>query len=536
MMTFFEILGGMALFLYGVNILSKAMEKVAGSQIQHWLDRMTNHVLKAALFGTVATAILQSSSMLMVTMISLINANLMTLSQAVGVMMGQEIGTTLTAQIVAFDVGNICFIFIALGFVLIEFWPHSKIAIWGEIIFGFGVLFLGMEMMSDSLKLLMVFPQVEGFLTVMGQNIFLGVLAGTIATAVIQSSSAVTALVVAMGISQTITLDGAIALLLGANIGTCITGLIAAFRLSRPALRASLAQIFINIVGVMLFLPFIGPFSNLVSHTALGLSRQIANAHSIFNIVVSAIMLPFTKKIVDLVEWVIPVKEEESQEKITKFIDEGQLGFPAIALDSGYKELLYIGEITNQMVTQSYDAFVQKNITSIEWILDREEELVDPATRALDHFVNLLLREDLTVEEQERAFLLKNLLVDIERVADLVENIAQSSQEKINGYILFTPDGWDAVGEMIRHTIDTFTVAMAALQKNDVNLAKETCKKEDEFDEMYLVEKQAHIERLNHGLCSPAADVMFVELLRHLERINDHAENIAIGVIRTNRM
>ena len=532
MIIVFEILGGMALFLYGVSILSKAMEKVAGSQIQHWLDRMTNRPIKGALFGAGATAILQSSSMLMVTMISLINANLMSLEQAVGVMMGQEIGTTLTAQIVAFDVGSFCFVMIAIGFALMEFWPHSKVSTWGEVIFGFGILFLGMEMMSDSLKILMVYPQVELFLTVMGQNIFLGVLAGTLATAVIQSSSAVTALVVAMGISQTITLDGAIALLLGANIGTCITGLIAAFRLSRPALRASLAQIFINIVGVLVFLPFIPQFSNLVASTAGELSRQIANAHTIFNVAVSAAMLPFTRKIVGLVEWLIPLKPDEVKVKVTQFIDEGQLGFPAIALDNGFKELLHIGELTNEMVEKSVDAFVKKDFEAIRWILEQEDQIIDPATQALDHFTNLLLREDLTVEDQNRAFQLKNLLVDIERVADLVENVAQSSQEKIDGNILFSPNGWEAVGKMLCHTKETFGKAIDSLRNNDTIKAKQTCKSEDEFDVMYLVEKKAHIDRLAEGVCSPEADVMFVELLRNLERVNDHAENIAISVIR----
>ena len=237
-----QVLGGMALFLFGVDKLSEGMEKLAGNQIQTWLDRMTNTPFKGAIFGAMATALIQSSSLLMVTMIGLINANLMTLEQAVGVMMGQEIGTTLTAQIVAFKVGDLCFLFIAFGFVLTEFIPKNGWRDYGEILLGFGVLFLGMNLMSDALKVVTQLPAVATWLALMGKNILAGILAGIVATAVVQSSSAITGLTVAMGISNTITLPAAISILLGANIGTCVTGFIASFRLSRAS-RLSLIHI-----------------------------------------------------------------------------------------------------------------------------------------------------------------------------------------------------------------------------------------------------------------------------------------------------
>ena len=285
MISFFQVLGGLALFIFGVRLLSNGMERLAGYRLREWLDRMTNRPIKGAFFGMVATALLQSSSLLMVTMISLINANLMTLEQAVGVMMGQEIGTTLTAQIIAFKIGDLCFLFIAIGLVLAEFaFPRAWKKV-GEVILGFGVLFLGMQTMSGALKGVANTPFVRDWLAYMGQSPLPGIIAGTIATAIVQSSSAVTGLVVAMGMSQIITLPGAIALLLGANIGTCVTGLIASLRLSPTSRRASMAQIIINVVGVLLFLPFLTPFATLVSYTSSSLPRQIANAHTIFNAV-----------------------------------------------------------------------------------------------------------------------------------------------------------------------------------------------------------------------------------------------------------
>ena len=312
MFSVLQVLGGMALFLFGVGLLSTGMEKLAGNRIQEWLDRMTSNPLRGAVFGTAATALIQSSSLLMVTMIGLINANLLTLEQAVGVMMGQEIGTTLTAQIVAFKIGDLCFLFIALGFVMVEFAPRRGWRAYGEIALGFGVLFLGMDLMSGALKVLAQAPIVAAWLASTGEQLVAGILAGAIATAIVQSSSAITGLVVAMGISQTITLPGAIALLLGANIGTCVTGLIASVSLSRASRRASIAQIFINVVGVLLFVPFIRPFTALVTLTSSVLPRQIANAHTIFNVIVSVVLFPFVRQIARLVEWLVPKSAEEA--------------------------------------------------------------------------------------------------------------------------------------------------------------------------------------------------------------------------------
>ncbi|MEN8098200.1 MAG: Na/Pi cotransporter family protein, partial [Chloroflexota bacterium] len=344
MISFFQVLGGMALFLFGVRVLSKAMEKIAGNRLQEWLDRVTNRPIKGAAFGAVATALIQSSSLLMVTMIGLINANLMTLEQTIGVMMGQEIGTTLTAQIIAFKIGDLCYLIIAIGLVLYEFVSNRTLRRVGEVILGFGILFLGMKTMSGALKVLAAAPIAQGWLAYMGQNYLSGILAGAVATAVVQSSSAVTGLVVAMGLSQIITLPGAVALLLGANIGTCITGLIASLRLSTASKQASIAQILINLIGVFIFLPFITPFSNLVETTSNDLARQIANAHTIFNVAVSAILFPFIKPLSKLTRRLVPIIKDTRKVKLAQYIDESQFRMPDIALGEATKELHHIGE------------------------------------------------------------------------------------------------------------------------------------------------------------------------------------------------
>jgi len=532
LLSFLQVLGGMALFLFGVRMLSTGMEKLAGNRIQEWLDRMTSHPLKGAIFGAGATALIQSSSLLMVTMIGLINANLMTLEQAVGVMMGQEIGTTLTAQIVAFKIGDLCLLCIAIGFILIEFAPHRGWRKYGEIILGFGILFLGMDLMSGALRVLAEMPVVAEWLASMGQHLAAGVLAGTIATAVVQSSSAITGLVVAMGISGAITLPGAIALLLGANIGTCITGLIASLRLSRAARRASIAQILINVAGVILFLPFISLFTIVVSRTSPSLPRQIANAHTIFNVAVSAALFPFVKQITRVAELLVPKRAEEEKPKLTAYIDERQYRLPPIALTEAVRELNRIGEITAAMIDRGRLALVENDLDAAQWVLEQEDEFVDPVCVVLEDFVNTLMEGNLSIAQQRRCFQLKNLITDIERVGDLTENLAQAAQRKVAHDVRFSPQATEELNRLCQHAYHTYTYALQAFRESDQILARRACLLEDELDALYLEARQGHIDRLNAGVCQPEADVIFVEALRNLERIGDHADNLGISVMR----
>ncbi len=374
MISAVQVLGGLAFFLFGVRLLSAGMEKLAGGQIQQWLDRVTCRPLRAAVFGAGATALLQSSSLLMVTMIGLINANLMTLPQVIGVMMGQEIGTTLTAQIAAFHLGDYALIFVVIGYALLEFAPRERWRDYGEVILGFGTLFVGMNLMTDALRILTTIPAVSVWLGTMGQHQIAAIFAGMVATALIQSSSAVTGLVVALGISQAITLPGAVALLLGANIGTCVTGYIASFRLSSTARQASVAQILINVIGVLLFLPFIEPFARLVTLTADGLPRQIANAHTIFNVTVSVALFPFVGALARLTERLVPEKALAGKVVLTHYIDPRQYSIPSVALTEAMRELLRLGNIASELVELSRRVLVEDDLAAISTVLEQENK------------------------------------------------------------------------------------------------------------------------------------------------------------------
>jgi phosphate:Na+ symporter len=366
----------------------------------------------------------------------------------------------------------------------------------------------------------------------MGQNRFAGILAGTVATAAVQSSSAITGLLVAMGISNTISLPGAIAILLGANIGTCVTGFIASLRLSRASRRTSVAQILINVMGVLLFLPILSPFTALVLRTSGALSRQIANAHSIFNVAVSVVLFPFVQQITRLAEWLVPEGKRADEPALTAYIDERLVRIPQVAIRESLRELCRLGSITAEMVEHSGRALLQQDVAAAEWVVDRERAFVDPVCNILEMYVNALLQRNLSPEQQRRCFQIKNLITDVERIGDLAEDLAEAAQLRVQHRVVFSPSAVEELDRLCQHAHRTVTHALDAVRDNDRTMAEQACLLESEFDALYLEARQGHIHRLETGICQPEADVLFVEAPRNLERICDHADNLGVSVSR----
>jgi len=532
LVTLVQVLGGLAVFLLGIDMLSAGMEELAGRRIQTWLERMTDHPLKAATFGAGATAILQSSSLLMVTMIGLINANLLTLEQAVGVMMGQEIGTTLTGQLVAFDIGDYLFGLLIVGYVLQEFGEEKRWRPIGKASLGIGLIFLGLETMKSGIGPLTEQAWVQSLLIQMGQSPILGVIAGTILTAVIQSSSAMTGLIIALGSSNAISLTGAVGLILGANVGTCVTGLIASLRSSKSSRRASMAQIIINLAGVMLFFPFVTPFAAVVARTSTTLARQIANAHTIFNVMVSLILFPLIGPIVRVTMMLIP-GEDERRATVTQFLDRNMLKVPSIALTQAARELVRTGDVAGQMLTWSRAALLDTDEAAIQRVLAGEDRQVDPLCAEIEGFVDDLMRGHLNESERRRCFQLKHLVIDIERVADLAENLAQAGQERSREQIPFSPQAQAELMKFHSLVCEVWALAVKAVASGDKAIARAVIEGEDEIDLMERKLRESHRTRLGCGTCAPRADILFIETLRNLERVGDHADNLGISVLRS---
>ena len=528
--TILQLVGGLAIFIFGVQQLSDGLEKVAGLKLLAFLEKAAGNRIKGMLFGTAAVGLLQSSSMLMVTMIGLINAGMLNLEQAVGIMLGSEIGTTITGQIVSLNLQDMDLVLLILGFLLLFFTTNRKLQMAGQPLFGIGLVFTGMRFMSASGQALSQLPGFLHLLEMLSRNVLLGVLMGAVFTALIQSSSAMTGLVIAMGSAHTITLPVAVSFILGANIGTCVTGWLASFRSSLNSRRASYAQIFINIGGVLLFLPFIAPYSAFVANTSALLPRQIANAHTIFNVAVSLLLLPFVKPLTKLIKRVIRETGGKEKGKATRYIDERFLRSPLVALSTAKAEVLRMGALTRQMLKDAEKSFTQGKLSAARAVLQQEPD-IDQISHQVDHFMEGIPTEKLNEADRATLAKLNHLVTDIERVGDHAVNLAEFALQMEKKEIKFTKYARKELKDLFDTVVEQYGTALKAFKQQDLSLLEQVTRVEDEVDKMEKAFKKNHIKRLRKGLCQPEADPIYVETLRNLERISDHAYNIGLSLI-----
>jgi len=522
-------IGGLALFLYGLHTLSDSLEKSAGEKIRQILTQLTENPLKGCFLGALTAAILQSSGLTMITLIGLINAGIMTLRQGVGVMLGSEIGTTVTAQLIAFKIGVYFLPLIAFGFFLSFLAKKRKYKTIGQMILSFGLIYLGMNIMSTSIQPLQNEPGLKDFLFNLGQFPLYGLIAGVIVTAIFQSSSAMMGLVISLGVNNLITLPAAIAIILGANVGTCITGMLAAIGSSLSSKRLALAQLTVNVIGVLLFFPFITNLSGFLEMTSSDLPRQIANAHSFFNVSVTVLMLPIIGFLVAIVKRLLP-GEEPAIKWGTEFIDEKLLNVPSIALSQAEKEVRRMAEITYEMLDKAISAVVDDQEKAIGKVM-RMEEAVDNINEAVDRFLNEIRFENLSEHELKILACLKHSITDIERVGDHANNLAELAERKQKGNLKFSKEAKDEIVTMCMKTKLIYEFALTALADENKEIIRKVRELEDEIDNLQRVFEENHVRRLENKICSPLVGIVFVDILRNLERMADHSTNIANAIL-----
>jgi phosphate:Na+ symporter len=444
-------------------------------------------------------------------------------------MLGSEIGTTLTAQLVSFDVGVAFWPLVAIGFFMKMFSKNERIQLIGTVVFSLGLLFLAMDFMKEGARPLTTeYPFFRNLINDYGMIPIVGILIGALIAGVTQSSSATTSLVIAMGAAGAIDLGPGIALVMGANIGTCFLELFAGIGATTPAQRTAIAQTFINIIGVAMFLPFLAPFTEMVALTDAALPRQLANGHTIFNVLVSIIFIPLVGPLVKLCERLIPDKEGEVIGK--HFFDEEMLHMPQAALMESERETLKTAEKTVEMITLSKSALLSRNLEDARKVIRYEDE-VDESCRSTEDFIDLIREEELNKEDAIWRIKLLAILTDIERVGDLASNIAEFALDKLKNGIFFSDAAVKEIGEMFDLVEETYSTAIKSLKTKNKDLAKVAEELEDDVDVLERKLKASHIERMRTGACDPQADAVFVETIRNLERISDHADNIAYDVI-----
>ncbi len=527
-----NLLGGLGVFLFGMKIMGDGLENLAGEKLKGIFDKITSNPLKGVATGAIVTAIIQSSSAVTVMVVGFVNAGIMNLSQAAYVIMGANIGTTITAQLITFDFDAIVPLFIAIGAFLVLFTKKKNPKELGHIILGFGVLFLGLTLMSDAMSPLRESPVFTKLILSLKGHVLLSLLLGIGMTAIIQSSSAVTGILVALASVGSIPIDVAIPVLYGTNIGTCVTALISCLGTTKTAKKAALIHLFFNVIGSVIFL--IPPVSNLLLTTVTTLTpgvaggvvaKQIANAHTIFNVINTILILPFTKYLVSLVNFLLPGKDEEEVDGV-KYIDDRLLETPTIAFGQVTNEIIRMGTLAKENIETALKGFTDNNEDSINKVY-RIETLINTLETDITKYLVKLSNSDIGEEQRTTIAAYFHAVNDIERIGDHAENIADLAKNKLSRKVKFSKDAIDELKVMVNICIEALEHSIECFSDYSDKKALDVRALEEKIDTLEKDLKRSHIRRLNNGTCDAFVGTIFLDLISNLERVGDHAVNIA---------
>ena len=528
------IMGGLGLFLYGMNLMGDGLQKSAGSKLKRIIELLTSNVIMGVLVGMVVTMVIQSSSATTVMVVGFVNAGIMSLPQAIGVIMGANIGTTITDQLVSLDVDFLAPVALGIGIVIYMFSNKPKHKNIAEILIGFGILFTGMDFMKEAVKPLAGYQGFTDMLLSFGHHPILGVLMGFAITAIVQSSSASMGMLIALASQGLIPITAALPILYGENIGTCVTSLISSIGASRNARRAAIMHLTFNVLGSMIFMFILSkPIVAIV--TAIDptdAARQIANAHTLFNILNVIVLLPFNKLIVKLALKLVPETkgEQDDDDKVVKYIDDRMIETPSIALANIVKETLRMGEKSKESLNAAMDGIVDKSKEKIELSFKREK-LINELQKSILNYLLKLSKASLNEDSRETVDALFNTVNDIERIGDHAENIAELAKDIVDLEISFSDVGIGELKDMYNKVVSTYTYALEAMRTSNVELACKVIKMEEQVDMMEKSCRANHMNRLNSSSCSIESGVIYLDIISNLERVSDHAVNIAQQVI-----
>lgn len=535
------LLGGLGLFLLGMNMMSDGMQNAAGDKMRSILSQITNNRIIAVGVGTFVTMVIQSSSATTVMLVSFVHSKLMKFRQTIGVILGAGIGTTITVQLIAFKITDYSLLIIGIGFILNFLFSSSKVKSIGKSILGFGILFFGMYTMSESMYPLRSYnPFIE--IIVKLEDPIIGILVGTIFTALIQSSAAFIGIMIVIATQGLLSLEASIPLLFGANIGTAITAILASIKTSRESRQVALAHTLIRIIGVLLFLFWIPQFAELVKTIspksvlsgsdpnllAINAPRQIANAHTVFNIALTCLLLPVTTLFSKFIEKILPIKILEKPALQTIYMDYGMVKNSSLALSLAKKETIRMGGLVQNMATDIIIPFLVKKTEVIDEIKEKEIE-VNFLRDQINDYILKITRENLNEERVNESFQLLYTVKEFEQIADIISTTmlkkAQAWSEKD---FIFSNEGKN---EIINYHTKTQKQLSRALEVfSDVNLEKAKAMKEKyrKYRNMEIELEKLHFERLTDEISETiSSSNTHIELMTMLRAINGHATNIA---------
>lgn len=526
------LLGGLGLFLYGMKMMGEGLELSAGSKLRKLLEVLTTNRFIGALVGLVITAVIQSSSATTVMVIGFVNAGLMNLGQAVGVIMGANIGTTVTGILVSLKLTAIAPIAVFIGVVLMMFSKKKFHTHIGMVIAGFGVLFMGMDLMSSSMAPLKDMPGFQQLFTYT-KNPFIGILVGALVTALIQSSSASIGILIAMAGMGVVSLDQAVYILYGQNIGTCITAILASVGASKTAKRAACIHLLFNVIGTALFVlismftPFVPFIQNLISSPA----QQFAFTHVVFNITTTLLLLPCANLLVKLATTLIKGEDEQMERMNLQFIDDRILNTPPIAVTQVLKEVERMGKIAQSNIKKAIQSVYKRDPELIKQVY-ANEKVINYLNHEITAYLVKLNALDLTKGDNKIVSSLFHVVSDIERIGDHAENIVETAETMISTDVAMSSSALkeltDTTGQVEKLLGEVLTY-FSSHNFNQIEVNK-IFAEETKIDNITKEYKNNHIERLNRHECTPALGMMFNDLMTNLERVADHGTNIAKAV------
>ncbi|SET27155.1 phosphate:Na+ symporter [Natronincola peptidivorans] len=526
----FGLLGGLGLFLYGMNVMSTGLQKAAGDKLKAIIGMLTTNRFMAVIVGAIVTATVQSSSASTVMVVGFVNAGMMKLTQAVGVIMGANIGTTITAQIITFKIEKYAPIIVGIAVGVWLFSKNRKVKQLAEAFIGFGILFIGMQLMGDSLRPLRTYEPFNEMLISFGEHPFLGIFAGFLITVAVQSSTASTGILLALAMEGLIPISSGLPILFGINMGTTVTAMLSSIGANNTAKRAAAFHFLFNLLGTVIFVAFLqGPTYRIITYLNPDeIPRQIANAHTLFNITTTFLLLPFAGILVKIAKRIVPGEEELGHG--IKYIDNRLLTTPSIATVSAIREALHMGNVAKKSLEGALEAFIEGNQKKIDETL-KLEKVVNELEREMSAYLVSLSNTNISLDNRETVNGLFNTINDIERVGDHAENIAELAQYKIDNQLIFSDTAIEEINEIATVTFKAYKNALTAMKNLDGSLAMKVIELEGQVDIMEKTLRANHIDRLNSQQCVPTSGVIFLDIISNLERIADHAANISMAVL-----
>jgi phosphate:Na+ symporter len=518
-----QVLGGLILFIFGMTTLSDSLQKVASNKIKSIINILAKKPWASVLVGLSTTMIIQSSSATSVMTVGFVNAGLMTLKTAIGIIMGANIGTTITAQIVSFNIIDLLsYPLIIIGFIMFFASKRRRYKNIGMSIIGLGLLFLGMNLMKQSLEPLKNNIGFKNFLLIFSKNPFFGILAGLIITSILQSSSATIGLLIALASQGLMPITSAVPILFGDNLGTCATALIASTGTTVTARRAAFAHLLFNIFGTIFFLILLYGFKLgnwLFPHLGSNIPHQIANMHTLFNVTTTIILFPIIGSFEKLVIKLYPGKDVV-EHKNAIYLDNRLIGTPAIALDQANKELLRLLKLVRIMLEASFARLKNKDTNLEKKVLDKEAA-VDSVTEDIIKYLTQVSRQSLTLTLSNKLTSLMHAAYTVERTGDHAESMLYLVIVKEENRMVFSDIAVEELENLNNNVCKMFDMLIEGMENNDFDILKECEKNEIEIDRIVKDMRLNHIKRLQKGICMPLSGVVFSDIILHFERIGD---------------